>query len=145
MAETQNGANLKGDYGEIYNRVINAEPPEGFGEFPELTSFNILIGGGGSLVALVGLEGSIFIVINPGVGDAKAAVGAFVSGGKGVGGNVSEPSTNVNVAGPPGSVSIFLDPDTLEPIGITLGLGPAIGGRAVSIIEGDTGKRPVGC
>ena len=101
---------------------------------------NILLGGGGSVVGVAGVEGSGGLVINPGFGDSKADIGVFGSVGGGVGlnlsadafigyvkgdiSNVSGTTINLNFASPI-SITAFIDINTGEVIGGTIGIGPS--------------------
>jgi hypothetical protein len=117
----------------VQNNPVNAIDPYGL--------LNILIGGGGSAVGVGGVEGSAGVVINPGVGESKADVGVFGSGGGGLGvnasadafigyikgdiSNVSGTTINQNCTVGPLSITSIVDNNTGDFLGGTLGLGPS--------------------
>jgi len=101
---------------------------------------NILAGVGGTAVAPGGVEGSVGIVINPGLGEDLADAGVFSSIGAGGGVNVSGDvfigfirgdienvgglTVNANLVLGPLSVTFLTDPVTGVVIGGTVGVGP---------------------
>lgn len=102
---------------------------------------NFLFGGGFSLIAPTGVEGSVGIVVNPGVGGSQADGGIFASGGVGGGLNVS---TDLfvgvvrggieNVSGVTGNINLIVGPISMTLLlnndvgllGGTIGIGPGI-------------------
>ena len=122
--------------------------------------FNILAGGGISVVLPGGGEASGGIVFNPGLFGQQADIGVFGSAGLGAGLNVSGDffvgfvkggienvkgqTVNLNFTfGPPIplpiSVTVFTDPVTGEIVGLTAGLGPSATPIGVSGTVAGTG------
>jgi len=103
-------------------------------------SFNILIGVGGSATAMTGVDGSVGIAINPGLGSTDADIGVFASTGPSGGvniskdifvgyingsmANVSGQTYNINAVPGPVSISVFFN-SSGEWVGGTVGLGPS--------------------
>lgn len=120
--------------------------------------FNILIGGGGSLVGGIGAEASGGIAINPGIGNECADVGGFASIGGGGGlnvsadifvgyvpgpvSNVSGETNNVNISIGPLSVTVFLDPKSNNVMGGTIGVGPGLP-AGISVTKSMTGTATI--
>jgi len=117
----------------VQNNPINMGDPIGL--------INFLFGGGGSLMAPTGAEGSGGVVLNPGWGGYKGDIGIFGSTGTGGGVNVSSDifagyikgsmsdvsgvTTNINIVAGLVSLTFFINPDTGELMGLTAGLGPS--------------------